>query len=483
MPSWSRIAIVLPLAASAWRVCDVTSPDFGALGDGVTDDTAAIRKALINCNEVLLPAGASFLSGPVNLTSNQMLRVDGTFLASQEKTDYPIVPPVLGYGWSNDGNCFAPGSEPHRVVEGALRYAPVIGAFYAKNVSVVGSGTIDGQGDPWYSNCTKCHYTPGNDSSFCLTVSRPKLLEFQFVDGLVVRGASVGEALTLQNSPFWTLTPSYTQNIHVKDLRIFAPMNKIGNTDGCNMDSCRNALIENLYIQNSDDGVCVKSGLQEYGFNLGIPTENVLVRNITCPKGGRGGFAIGSEISGGIRNVTFRDSILHGERGINIKPSIGRGGYIRDMLFENITMTSSISLHVGGPATPWLPGNNYVPLVDSLHFSNIEGSGGCRISCSGVNGSACHRMRFSGTQGEKCKCDSCDTFEPKPRYTCKTTANTQFAGTIQLPWGVCLPSDSPVNVNSDFPNWGPTDGDFETLEACQSVCVLGHAPFPSSAVV
>jgi polygalacturonase len=118
--------------------------------------------------------------------------------------------------------------------------------------------------------------------------------------------------LTLQNSPFWTLTPSYTQNIHVSDLRILAPMDQIGNTDGVNLDSCRNALVENLWIQNSDDGICIKSGLNGFGLNLAIPTENVLIRNITCPPGGRGGFAIGSEMSGGLRNITYRDSTLHG---------------------------------------------------------------------------------------------------------------------------------------------------------------------------
>ena len=113
--------------------------------------------------------------------------------------------------------------------------------------------------------------------------------------------------LTLQNSPFWTLTPSYSQNIHIRDLRILAPMDRIGNTDGVNLDSCRNVLVENIWIRNSDDGVCIKSGLNGFGLNLAIPTENVLVRNITCAEGGRGGFALGSEMSGGMRNITFRD--------------------------------------------------------------------------------------------------------------------------------------------------------------------------------
>jgi len=259
-------------------------------------------------------------------------------------------------------------------------------------------------------------------------------------------------------------------------LRILAPMDRIGNTDGCNLDSCRNAVVENLYINNSDDGVCMKSGLDGYGMNLGIPTENVLVRNITCGEGGRCGFAIGSEISGGVRNVTYRDSVLAGSRGINIKSSIGRGGYVRDVLFENIHMRkSSITLGIGTDGVPIEPGNRYVPVIDNVRFSNVSGGGGCRISCSMVNGSACHGMHFSGQQGDKCHCDHCDAARASPRYTCKTTAKTQFGDTIMLPWGVCIPSDAPVNNDPNYPNWGPTKGDFSSLEACKAECIASRA--------
>lgn len=470
---------LLSFVASAWHVCDVTSSQFGAKGDGVSDDTTAIRSALAACDEVVLPLGSSFLSGPVNLTSHQRLRVDGTFLASQDKNDYPLVAPLLGYGWGDDMNCFPPDASPHKIVVGSLRYAPVIGAFHAKNVSVVGRGIVDGQGEPWWTNCTLCHYPPTNDSSFCMVATRPKLMEFQFVDGLEVSGASLGAPLTLKDSPFWTLTPSYSQNIYIRDLRITAPMDRIGNTDGCNLDSCRNALVENLWINNSDDGVCIKSGLDGYGMNLAIATENVLIRNITCG-GGRCGFALGSEMSGGMRNITYRDSSLSGDRGINVKTSVGRGGYIRDVIFENIQMGGNgISLRGGTDGIPLAPGNKYVPFVDNVKFVNISDSVGCNLGCAAVNGSVCHRMST-----DHCKCDHCDLHKPTPRYTCKTTANTEFSGTITLPWGVCIPDDSPVNNIEGYPNWGPTDGDFQTLEACQAVCVPGHEPFmPSQAIV
>ena len=93
-----------------------------------------------------------------------------------------------------------------------------------------------------------------------------------------VHGESVGSALHLKDSPFWTLTPAYCEDIHIHDLRVTAPMDRIGNTDGVNIDSCRRVVVENVWIDNSDDGVCMKSGLDGFGLNLGIPSEDVLVQ-------------------------------------------------------------------------------------------------------------------------------------------------------------------------------------------------------------
>ena len=359
MPLFSALLILQAAATSAgeWRACDVTS-EFGAIGDGLTSDTAAIRAALASCNEVHLPAGRTFLSGPLNLTSNQRLDVQGTLLASVEPADYPLVMPIIGYGWGDDQNCFTEALDKNKIIVGSLRYSPVVGSYNTTNVSVVGSGVIDGRGEIWWQNCTACHYPPGNNSKLCEIASRPKLLEFQFVSGLHV-GGSIGAALHLKDSPFWTLTPSYCQDIHIHDLRITAPIDRIGNTDGCNLDSCRRAVVENLYINNSDDGVCMKAGLDGFGLNLGIPSEDILVQNITCADGGRGGFAIGSEMSGGVRNVTYRNSRLGAgpqSRGIDIKPSVGRGGYIADLTFENI-ITKSINFGVGRDGVPLMSGN------------------------------------------------------------------------------------------------------------------------------
>lgn len=266
-----------------------------------------------------------------------------------------------------------------------------------------------------------------------------------------------------RNSPFWTLTPSYCQNIHVHNLRILAPMDRIGNTDGCNLDSCRNAIVENLYIENSDDGVCMKSGLDGFGMNLAIPTENVLVQNITCGAGGRGGLVIGSEMSGGVRNITFRNSVLLGERGIHLKSSIGRGGYIHDVLYENIDMSNNlgISFDIGSDGDPIEPGNRFTPLVSNLRFVNISGGGGCSLGCQHANRSTCFNTTFGGHSPDRCTPPIPSPVLPAQHFTCKVTPA----------WPVCIPLDAPVNNDPSYPNWGPTRGNFASLSECQRVCV------------
>jgi hypothetical protein len=191
--------------------CDVMRVPFDAVGDGIHDDTLSLRRALEECDSVLLPRGKSFLTGPLNITSNQILVVDGTLLASTRVDDYPLVAPITSYGWSIDSNCFPFGVE---IVPGALNYQSIINSWKASNVTVTGSGVIDGQGQPWWDRCTRCHYPPPiggwpHANGSCLEAGRPMLLQFTWVDGLSVHGESVGAPLTIQNSPFCTLRHAF----------------------------------------------------------------------------------------------------------------------------------------------------------------------------------------------------------------------------------------------------------------------------------
>jgi polygalacturonase len=419
------------IRSDSWRACDVTSPAFGAIGDSKHDDTKAIRLALHQCNEVLLPAGKAFLTGPLNLTSNQRLVVDGTLLASTNPAVYPMVAPLISYGWSIDSNCFP--FLIDEIVPGALNYQAIVNSWNSSNVTVTGSGVIDGQGQPWWERCTKCHYKPPvgewpHANSSCLEAGRPMLLQFTLVTGLNVHGSSVGRPLTLQNSPFWTFTPTYSQNIRIKDLVILAPMNVIGNTDGIDISSSRDAIIENVMINNSDDGICMNSGAWEFGMNLAIPTEDVLVRNITCPAGGRGGFRVGIQ-PGGVRNVTYRDSVLNGERGLSLLGAVGGGGYIYDILFDNITNPRGISFGNYANPSKLRPSNRYLPKVWNVEFRDIKHNKHCGNCAAMANSSVCPNVTF--TNGTYC---GPPTPPPAPALkACPNKAHGSYIPWVQLP--------------------------------------------------
>jgi hypothetical protein len=187
-----------------WVVCDVTRAPHGATGDGQTSDTAAIRGALSACDEVVLPAGYSFLSGPLNLTSNQRLRVDGTLTASVDPSDYPLVLPMTGYGWGDDQNCFPPDEDKNKIIVGSMRYSPVVGSYNPTNVTVVGAGTIDGRGEVWWQNCTSCH---------CAFVCRAVSLSGGGLSGMQVTSVVPARPLqthraTTQPTARWRAAPS-----------------------------------------------------------------------------------------------------------------------------------------------------------------------------------------------------------------------------------------------------------------------------------
>jgi hypothetical protein len=473
--------------------CDVTQAPFAAVGDGKHDDTVALRRALLHCDAVLLPRGKTFLTGPLNLTSHQSLVVDGTLLASQNHTDYPLVAPLVSYGWSIDSNCRPLGDPSHSagdVMVGMLNHQPVVGAFNATNITVTGAGVIDGQGQPWWETCTKCHYKPPvgdwpNANASCLEAGRPTLMQFTFVSGLRVHGESVNSPLTLQNSPFWTLVPTYSQSIEISDLIITAPADVIGNTDGIDISSSRDATIRNVLVSNSDDGIALNSGAMVFGMNLAIPTENVLVHNLTCPGraaataaflpsgGGQGGFRIGI-VPGGCRNVTFRDSVLEGERGIMFTGECGGGGYINDILFDNITNPRGISWGNYNAACndrQLFPGNDvFLPKVWNIEFRDIVDNGPCGNCERIANGSVCPNVTYTGIT----RCGSrppppSPSPPPPPLKTCPNRAYGRFVPWVRVQNASNVYRQIPRPFNTSSPGL-PFLGLFDTVDGCQSAC-------------
>ncbi|KAH8084427.1 DUF4496-containing protein [Aureococcus anophagefferens] len=172
----------------------------------------------------------------------------------------------------------------------------------------------------------------------------------------------------------------------------------------------RDTNVENVYVNNSDDGVCMKSGLDGFGINLAIPTEDVLVRNITCDDAGRGGFAVGSEMSGGVRNVTFRDSVLGA--GPQSRASTSRRASAAAATSSTSRSRTSapspfpkanVNVHSALRDDPDVPGDDLVPVIGNLRFANVSGPSGCGFSfCDKANGSACYNLVVEGDRPDGC---------------------------------------------------------------------------------
>lgn len=205
-----------------------------------------------------------------------------------------------------------------------MRYQALIFATNVSSVSISGKGKIDGNGGLWW----KKHFANQ------LEWSRPPLVEIMYGDNIIV------EDVTLQNSAFWSLHPYASTNIHVRNMQILSPAYS-PNTDGVDVDSCKNVIIENCYFSLGDDGIAIKSGLDEAGRAFNMPSENIFIRNITVSPDfdnlSTNGISIGSEMSGGVRNVTVQDVFIENcESGLYVKSRYGRGGVVEDIHFENV---------------------------------------------------------------------------------------------------------------------------------------------------
>ncbi|MDF2988440.1 MAG: pgl [Eubacterium sp.] len=327
--------------------------DFGAVSDGTELCTKAFSSAVDKCVEtgggtVYVPAG-TFLTGPIQLKSNTALYLEAgsRILFSSRKEDYPLVE-VRWEGFERPG------------------YMPMLYARAAENISVTGTGTLDGQGEFWWDS-----HQEGT-----LEYPRPRLIYFEDCTRILI------EKVQLINSPAWTVNPVRCQNITIDNISIINPPSS-PNTDGINPDSCKNVRISNCQVDVGDDCITIKSGIEKSKHR--IPCENVCVTNCTLLHG-HGGVVIGSEMSGGVRNVVISNCIFEGtDRGIRLKTRRGRGGSVCDIRINNLIMKDvmcPIVMHQyyfcgeGGKDQKVrdkaeYPVTDETPCFREIHFSNI----------------------------------------------------------------------------------------------------------------
>jgi polygalacturonase len=299
---------------------------FGAIGNGIADDTHAVRAAAAALDAagggvLLMPFGYSFWTGPFNLSSNAILLIAGTVIASNSSADYFLVPPLPWFG----GGVDAP-------MSGQPEWSPFISAWHAHNISITGGGTIDGNGAAWWA-CSDAQLV----GPPCNGYSRPQLIRPTHVSGFSLSQVS------LRDSPSWTVHLANVTGAELLNFSVYAPANR-GNTDGVDVDCSRNVSILNFFYAGGDDAVAIKSGLDWLGQTYGAPSEDIRVSGLRIESGN--GFAIGSEMSAGVRRVVFDGVILNCapncKHGSYIKSCRGRGGFVEDVTFKNISVS-----HVG----------------------------------------------------------------------------------------------------------------------------------------
>ena len=305
------------------ELCTLDVRDFGARGDGKTDDTAMLQAAILSCPDggrVLIPAG-DYLTGPLFLKSRITLEIAGgaTLLLLTDRTRFPILPEIVPAG--NPEGEILMGLWEGNSEEG---FASALTGMDVTDTAVIGEGVIDGRGgesDWWIRPKEKRIARRGN------------LVYTQRCRNLLFQG------LTFLNSPSWNLHPAYSENLDFIDLQIRAPWDS-PNTDGFDPESCRKVRLLGTEISVGDDCIALKSGKIRLGKKYRRPCEEVEIAWCAMLDG-HGGVTLGSEMAGGIRKVRVHHCYMHGnDRGLRIKTRRGRGkdGIIDDILFEKVRM-------------------------------------------------------------------------------------------------------------------------------------------------
>lgn len=348
----------------------VSIVQFGAIPDGKTKNTAAIAKAIDEVVQrgggvVQVPAG-DFLTGPIVLKSRVRLHLDpGALLRfSTEPADYPVVLTR----WE--------GTE-------CMNYSGLISARDVHDIAITGEGTIDGQGQTWWPWKSYAGTAIRKLRVLGETTEDPT----QRIFGTVEAGLRpclvepincqriLFEGVTFKSSPFWTIHPIYCSEITARGITVIGDG---ANTDGLNPDSCRDVLIENCHFDTGDDCITLKSGRDRDGRRVNKPTENVTVRNCTF-KNGHGAITIGSEMSGGVRNLLAEDCTIDGpDTGIRIKSRVGRGGVVENLIYRRIKVSRvnneaiTINMNYEPGSVPKDPTPEMIPTYRNITIEDFQ---------------------------------------------------------------------------------------------------------------
>lgn len=340
--------------------------NYQGIGDGLTDNTIAFKNAMNGLSakgggKLLVPSGI-WLTGPIEFQSNINLHLEkgAILLFTTNKDAYPLI------------NTSFEGLETKRC------QSPV-SARNLENIAITGEGTINGNGQAWRP-LKKGKVTESQWKSVTSNGGVFKNENYWFPSAGALKGDKLSESnlnvplkplsdaewfeirdflrpvmisivscknvllegVLFENSPSWNIHPLMCENIIIDNVFVRNP-SYAQNGDGIDLESCKNAIIVNSTLDVGDDAICIKSGKDENGRKRAKPTENVIVDNCTVFKG-HGGFVVGSEMSGGVRNISVTNCKFIGtDVGLRFKSTRGRGGVVENIYIDNISMLDIVT--------------------------------------------------------------------------------------------------------------------------------------------
>ena len=396
------ITLALPAAfatisASAHGSSATCNPRaYGAKGDGVTKDTAAIQEAIDVCEgrgggTVRLIAG-TYLSAPIALGSNITLQIDkgATLLGSSDHGDYP---PIQEFR--------RPGLQA------------LVSATNASNVAIRGEGIIDGAGAGWW--WIMAHETADPHSKVTTADPRPRLVVFRHCKHVLVEG------ITIQNSPMWQLVPYYSDDVTIRNVKVLAPAHS-SNTDGIDPFSSSNVLIDHVLIDVGDDDIAIKSGFPDSPGPYEPPSRDITITDCTILHGH--GLTLGPPFAGGgAKNIRVERVHFDGTlEGIRVKTNRAEGGDVGPLIYRDIEM-KDVTYPVNltdyyddyDPAEKGMPPDDeaaqpvkrFTPHLHDVTIDNVTATGGRTAAVivglpeSPITGVVLRNVRISAERGMK----------------------------------------------------------------------------------
>ena len=337
----------------------VNIKDFGAIGDGKFLCTESFKNAIEELSSkeggiLIVPAGV-WLTGPIELKSNINLHLEmgAVIQFSGDDALFPII--KASFEGLETFRCQSP-----------------LSATNATNIAVTGNGVIDGNGQYWRpvkrakvtdnqwneilkrpgGVVSKKDYWVPNEGyakaeekanmNVVIAETEEEWIEYKrFLRPVMVNFINCKniylQGVIFQNSPAWNIHPLMCENIILEDVLVRNPY-YAQNGDALDLDSCKNALIINSKFDAGDDGICIKSGKDEDGRKRNMPCQNIVVDGCTV-FAGHGGFVVGSEMSGGVKNIKVQNcQFLGTDVGLRFKSTRGRGGVVENIFIDQISM-------------------------------------------------------------------------------------------------------------------------------------------------